>query len=97
MEDISYISVPTASRIFRQKLTIVYGQMQNPKDVTTTVWKKTFDEENVMAYLCNKCNYVRFYETEMDKHLVSQRSNDIESNSKKVIFLRFPKRNNLLR
>lgn len=49
------------------------------------------NKSNVMAYLCDLCNYVRFDKTSIRCHLNSQHDCNVDDNFKEVIFLRFPK------
>lgn len=53
-----------------------------------------FEEVNVIAYLCDVCNYVRFDKTEIEMHLKSQHGVDVKNNFKEVFFLSFPGREN---
>lgn len=51
-----------------------------------------FRMDNVMAYLCDLCNYVRFDISEMENHLQNEHEHggEVEGSFKEVTFLRFP-------
>lgn len=50
-----------------------------------------FDDENLKAYICDLCNFVRFHRTEMEKHLSSEHEGDI-TQFKEVTFLKLPRK-----
>lgn len=49
-----------------------------------------FDKINVMAYLCDFCNFVRFDTDDIQNHLKSEHDGEENAKFKAVIFLRFP-------
>lgn len=53
-------------------------------------FERQFKSDDVLAYVCGLCNYVRFDKAEIKKHLNSQHDGDVENNFEEVIFLRFP-------
>lgn len=56
-----------------------------------------FDGVNLMAYLCDMCNYVRFEERDMEKHLRCEHevdAVDVENKFREIIFLSFPESEN---
>lgn len=54
------------------------------------VLQPQFEGTDVIAYLCDLCNFVRFTKTEIEKHLICEHEGDIKDRFKEVIFLSFP-------
>lgn len=50
-----------------------------------------FDQVNVMAYLCDLCNYVRFDKIDMENHLRNEHDGNTNEQYKQVLFLRLVK------
>lgn len=73
------------------------GDGRNINKVPQCQFDAKFEEVNVIAYLCDLCNYVRFDETEMENHLKNEHGDDVEGNFKEVIFLSFPESKNDLK
>lgn len=48
-----------------------------------------FNDVNVMAYLCDLCNYVRFDKEDIERHLRNEHETDVNEQYKEVTFLRF--------
>ncbi|KAG4066737.1 hypothetical protein HA402_012804 [Bradysia odoriphaga] len=52
-----------------------------------------FEGANVMAYLCDRCNYVRFDRTDIENHIRNEHGADVMDSFKIVKFLSFPNAN----
>ncbi len=50
-----------------------------------------FKQENIEAYVCELCNYVRFHEAEMEMHLNNEHEDGEAKAYKKFNFLSLPK------
>lgn len=48
-----------------------------------------FDQVNLMAYLCDLCNYVRFDKEDIENHLRNEHDGNSNEQCKEVLFLRF--------
>lgn len=64
----------------------------NVEAVIQPEFEAPFMEDNVIAYLCDLCNFVRFDKTGIENHLKSEHDGDgdVENNFKEVVFLSFP-------
>lgn len=49
-----------------------------------------FKKTEVIAFLCDLCNFVRFDKAEIAKHLKSEHDGDGKNNYRNVVFLSFP-------
>ncbi|XP_037025250.1 uncharacterized protein LOC119066735 [Bradysia coprophila] len=65
--------------------------LANCKIVRATLTE--FEGANVMAYLCDRCNYVRFDRTDIHSHMRNEHGADVMDSFKTVTFLRFPQAN----
>lgn len=61
------------------------------------LFRPEFEQVNVMAYLCNLCNYIRFNKIEIEHHLKGEHRGDVKNSFKEVIFLSFPGSENALK
>lgn len=66
------------------------GRSHNCAGNLVRVQQRQFEKVNVIAFLCDLCNYVRFDRTEIENHLKGEHGGDVEDNFKEVIFLSFP-------
>lgn len=54
------------------------------------VQQPQFEGVNLVAYLCDLCNYVRFNKTEIEMHLESEHQGNVKGKFKEIVFLTFP-------
>lgn len=71
---------------------ISYHDVHKDKCNVEMVSQYEFEGVNLMAYVCELCNYVRFDKQEMEKHLRYEHDGDASNRYKKVIFLSFPEK-----
>lgn len=51
-----------------------------------------FKKDTLMAFICDLCNFVRFHQDDIEKHLRCEHETDDVKQFKEVVFLTFPKR-----
>lgn len=65
----------------------------NVQRVSQRKFDAQFKKVDVIGFLCDLCNFVRFDKTEIEKHLKNEHDGGVKKKYKEVVFLSFPKDN----
>lgn len=62
------------------------------KNNLSSIPQPQFSSNTLKAYLCDICNFIRFNQSEIEKHLRCEHELDVADRFKEVIFMKFPSR-----
>lgn len=65
---------------------------KNDKNNLEKIPQPQFQNDNLQAFICDLCNYVRFSKEEMEKHLSCEHNLSVTNKFKEITFLSFPKK-----